>query len=118
MTLDDFKLQADDPDTANILYILYLASFALLGLPALAAFVLAYMYRKQDTGWVASHYAYLVHTFWKGALYFLAGLLTLPLLIGILIIPATFVWWIARCVKGMRLIAQHRPVENPSSWVL
>lgn len=116
MNFDDFKLQDDDPDTLNILYIMYLASFVMLGIPALIAFAIAYTYRKRGGTWLNSHYIYLMDTFWRGLLYFVVSLLTLPLLIGLFLLPATLIWWIVRCVKGLQNLGKSLPIENPKRW--
>ena len=81
----------------------------LLGLVGLVAIIVAYVKRDEAAGtWVASHFRWLIRTFWWSLLWALLGgfvLITLGLiLIGIpiafLIWAADTIWVIYRLIKG------------------
>lgn len=106
----------DSSDTANLIYILHLASI-LLGITALVGLIMAYINRKDAQEWLQTHYTYQIHTFWKGMLYSVVGLVLTVVLIGFLVILFVLVWWIIRCVKGMKALKNKQPIENPTSWM-
>ena len=93
----------------------------LLGLVGIVAVIVAYVKRGDAAGsWVASHFHWLIRTFWWSLLWALLGglvLITLGLiLIGIPI--AYFIWavdtiWVIyRVVKGYLLFHESRPVPG------
>jgi uncharacterized membrane protein len=105
------------PANAQVIYILYLASFV-VGITAIAGVVIAYINRGKAGGWVESHYTYLIRTFWIGLLYGLVSVVLMFVLIGILLALATAVWFIARCVIGLQALGRGEPIKNPESWML
>ena len=100
----------------KLIYILYLASF-LLGITGLVGVVMAYLNRGAAEGWSSSHYTYQIRTFWIGLLYGLVGVLLMAVVVGFLILLATAVWVIVRCVKGLQLAARSEPVPDPETWL-
>jgi uncharacterized membrane protein len=76
---------------------------------------------------VKTHYRFQIRTFWIGLLYgflswigFLYGflsLLTAIIIVGLFFGVFTLVWWIVRCVKGLKLLAQGAACENPATWL-
>jgi uncharacterized membrane protein len=93
----------------------------LLGLVGIVAVIIAYVKRGDAAGsWVASHFHWLIRTFWWSLLWALLGglvLITLGLiLIGIPI--AYFIWavdtiWVIyRVVKGYLLFHESKPVPG------
>lgn len=121
------------PVTAGVLaYALYgiaaIAALASSGLPLIAplcgilgivAVIVCYVKKDEAAGtWVASHFAWLIRTFWWSLLWALIGwavMLTLGLiLIGIPIAMGIWfvagIWVIYRVVKGYLLFKDSRPV--------
>ncbi|MER9233892.1 hypothetical protein NKI56_17625 [Mesorhizobium sp. M0622] len=105
------------PTNALVIYILYLASFV-IGVTGIAGIVLAYINRGKAGGFVESHYTFLIRTFWIGLLYALISALLMVVVIGVVLIFAVAVWFIARCILGLQALQRGEPVKNPESWFL
>ena len=103
-------------DTARIVYILYLASLV-FGVTGFIGVIMAYVNRADAPEWVASHYRFQIRTFWIALLYGFLSLLTAIIIVGLFFGVFTFVWWIVRSVKGLKLLAQGAPCENPATWL-
>jgi uncharacterized membrane protein len=93
----------------------------LLGLIGIVAIIIAYVKRGEAAGtWVASHFHWLIRTFWWSLLWALLGglvLITLGLiLIGIpiafLIWAADTIWVIYRVIRGYLLFHESKPVPG------
>ena len=104
---------------ALINYWLYLASFITGGLTGIIGVIIAYVYRNDAKGtYLESHYTFQIRTFWISLLYgFIAVLLTV-ILIGVLLGFAVAIWYIIRCVKGLKAINEQRPVDNVNTWLI
>lgn len=103
---------------ANMVYILFLVGLA-VGLTALVGVVVAYVNRPKVSDWVQSHYIFQIHTFWKGLLFGIAGLLTMPLMgLGMVVLIAAAIWIVVRCVKGMSYISAKQAHPDPTTWML
>lgn len=84
----------------TMVYALQAASF-LVGFTNLIAIVINYVKRDVVTGtWLESHFRWQICTFWFGLLWAVIGMVTIPLFIGWLILPANALWLIYRIVKG------------------
>jgi uncharacterized membrane protein len=103
--------------TANIIYILYLVAIA-VPITSIVGVIMAYVNRSNAPPWLQSHYRFQIRTFWIGTLYGLIGSVLVKLVIGFAVLLFVLVWWIVRCVKGMRALGEHRPVDNPTSWMV
>lgn len=100
---------------ANLIYILYLVA-CVLGVTALIGVVMAYMGKDEAPDWLKTHYHNQINIFWKGLLYSLIGAVLAIVLIGFLILLATFIWYIVRIVKGMQALSKGEAYPNPSGW--
>lgn len=107
----------DPAKSAFLIYILYLVGIAIPILP-LVAVVLAYLFRGGATGWLESHYTYLIRTFWIGLLYSILAMILMVVFIGWLVYVAVVVWLVVRCVKGMQLLSKREPVPDPQTWMV
>jgi uncharacterized membrane protein len=96
-------------------YILYLVGF-LTGITVLVGLIIAYLQRHKTDRVSQSHFQFQITTFWIGLLYFFAGLLTLHIGIGALILLWYVVWTVIRCVKGLLALNMGEPIRNPNSW--
>jgi len=105
-----------DPGTANIIYILYLVSIA-VGITSIVGVIMAYMNNDGAPAWLRSHYRFQIRTFWIGMLYGVIGMVLTAVFVGFAILLFVLVWWVVRCVKGMRALGERREVENPGSWL-
>ncbi len=102
--------------TANLIYILYLLSL-IFGVTSLVGLVMAYINKGDAPEWVQSHYRFQIRTFWIGLLFGVIGGVTVAFGVGILILVFLCVWWIVRCVKGMKYISQGSAHPDPASWM-
>lgn len=105
----------DNADMVGIVYILYLAS-VVMGVTAIIGLIMAYVYRGESPNWMVSHYNYQIHTFWKGLVFFVVGVILIPVIIGLLILLCLFVWWIIRNAKGLRAMQARKPIADPTAW--
>ena len=105
-----------DPGTARIIYILYLVALA-VGITGLVGVVMAYVNKDGAPEWLQSHYHFQIRTFWIGLLYNVIGLVTTLVLIGWVILALALVWFIIRCVKGLKSLNNGEAVPNPESWM-
>jgi uncharacterized membrane protein len=80
-------------------YILYLVGF-LTGITVLVGLIIAYLQRDKTDRVSQSHFQFQITTFWIGLLYFFAGLLTLHIGIGALILLCYVVWTVIRADFG------------------
>lgn len=105
----------DDPMMARIGYILYLASL-LTGITAVAGLVLALIYRKKSSPWLAAHYRFQIRTFWIGLLYMTIATLLTVIGVGLLLLPLVSVWIIVRSVRGWRELERRREPTPLLNW--
>ena len=110
-------LDAKAAGTCNLVYILYLAAL-IVGITALVGVVIAYLNRGEAPAALQSHYQFQIRTFWIGILFTLIGGLTTIVIVGWLILLATLVWWIVRCVKGMQYLGRQQAYPNPTTWMV
>ena len=98
-------------------YILYLVGF-LTGITFLVGVIIAYLQRGKTDSVCESHIQFQITTFWIGLLFFLVGLLTIQLGIGVVILICWVIWTLIRCVKGLLALNTREPIANPNSWWL
>jgi uncharacterized membrane protein len=102
--------------SANIIYILYLAALV-VGVTSLVGVIMAYMNKDTAPEWLKSHYQYQIRTFWIGLLFAVVGVITIFVAIGFLVLLFYAVWYIVRCVKGMKQISLGAPMPNATTWL-
>ncbi len=101
---------------AKAIYVLYAISIV-FGVTAIVGVVLAYMGRAEAPNWLASHYRFQIRTFWLLVLFSFIGTVLVLVLVGYLVLVATAVWLIARCLKGWRHLDRREPVDNLETWL-
>ena len=79
--------------------------------------VLAYVYRGEAPGWLASHFRFQIRTFWIGLLYMAICIALMPVVIGVVLLPLVLLWLIVRCAKGMNRLSAGDPHPDPTSWM-
>jgi uncharacterized membrane protein len=89
----------------------------LMGIIGIVALILAYVKHGEAAGtWLASHYRWLIRTFWFSFLWGLAGVLVfitligIPIAIGIWVVTA--IWVIYRLLRGYVLFNDSKPVPG------
>lgn len=110
------KAEGDGAGTAQIVYILYLVAIVFWPI-AVVGVIMSYVNRGEAAEWVASHYRFQIRTFWIGLLISLVGVVTVFFLVGYVVLLAGLVWWIVRCVTGLRSLAKSEAYPNPTSWL-
>jgi len=104
-----------NPDMAKIVYVLYLIGL-LTGVTILIGVVMAYIYKDESPDWLRTHYESQIRIFWIGILYCIIAGLLIFLLIGFLLYFVIAVWWIIRCIKGLKYLDQRQPYPDYQSW--
>lgn len=91
------------------------------GLVGIIGIILAYVKRGEAAGtWLASHYRWLIRTFWFSLLwgvigvilFFTLALVLIGLLIGPLVWIATSIWVLYRLIRGYLLFKDNKPVPG------
>jgi uncharacterized membrane protein len=100
---------------AIVIYILYLAAILMPPL-AIVGIVFAYIFENDATDMLVSHYTYLIRTFWIGLLFFAISGVLIPVVIGILLMLLSTLWWLIRVVKGLKDVLQFKEVRRPRGW--
>ena len=102
---------------ARIIYALY-AFGAVVVVTVIVGAVFAHGAREEDApNWLESHFRFQVRTFWLLLLFSSIGAVLTLVLIGYLVLVATAVWLIVRCVKGWGHLDRREPVENVETWL-
>lgn len=104
-----------NPDMAKIIYILYLIGLV-TGITIIIGVVMAYIYRDGAPEWLRTHYDSQIRLFWIGLLYCCIAGLLIFVLIGFLLYLVIAIWWIVRCVKGLKHLDQRGAYPDYQSW--
>jgi len=107
---------AAETRNASLVYILYLVSFV-IGITCLIGVVMAYVNKGSAPEWLQSHYRYQIRTFWIGLLYGAIGAITTMAFVGFAVLVFVAVWFIVRCVKGLKNVQAGQPVAKPDTWL-
>lgn len=95
----------------NVAYGLFALGFITGGLGAIASVVLCYLKRGDAAGTVyASHFDWLLRTFWWAVLWGVVSTILLIILIGWLGYFLILLWVLYRVIKGWLNLAEGRPV--------
>ena len=99
----------------TIVGLLYLAS-CITGITAIIGVVLAYVWKGEPHHpWEATHYTYLVRTFWIGVAGSVLGVLTLLIGVGFLILLGIGIWALVRTVLSLINAQKREPMKNPET---
>ena len=114
-----------------VVYGLYLLSIPSVWVAVLIGLVLAYANREHAGSRMATHYQFLIQTFWKsiwwaviGVVAVIVGIIFSVLLIGIpvliagcLILAAVHIWFYVRVAVGLIYLVQDQPYPRPDAWL-
>ena len=107
-----------DLNRPTIISLLYISSLV-LGVTSLVGVVLAFVWKGEaHADWEASHYQYLINTFWIGLASFVVGLILAIILVGFLIMFAGVALVIVRSVMSLINAQKQQPMPNPGSWLI
>lgn len=101
---------------AKIIYVLYLLGF-FAGITAVIGLVMAYLYKDDAPEWLRTHYELQIRTFWIMLLYGLVAGILCVILIGFLLLFLVAIWWIIRCVKGLKYLDQKAAYPDHRGWM-
>ena len=100
----------------TIVSLLYLAGF-ITGISVIVGVVLAYIWKGEPHAeWEASHFRYLIRTFWIGLIGSIVSGILFIVVIGLLLLPAVMILVIVRCVLSLLNAQKRAPMPNPESW--
>ena len=86
---------------AYSIYILQALIFVSAGFTAVIGVIINYIKDDDVRGsWLQSHFTWQKNTFWYGLLWTLLGVLSIPILIGQLVLWMVAIWLIYRIAKG------------------
>lgn len=106
-----------DFNQPTIVSLLYLSGF-LLGVTWIVGVVLVYVWRGEAKAeWEASHYTYLIRTFWIGFIGSVISFILMIVLIGFLLWVAVAVLFVVRCVLSLIQAQKQAPMPNPETWL-
>jgi uncharacterized membrane protein len=96
-------------------YLLYFGGF-ILAVLALIGVVLAYVNRDSARPLDRSHYDFQIATFWRGLVILAAGIVTVFIVVGWLIILFWAIWTIVRNIKGLSAFGRGQPMPANVGW--
>jgi uncharacterized membrane protein len=102
--------------TVMLVYVLLLAS-VLVWPAGVVGVIIAYVYKEDAPLWLQSHYRLQIRTFWISILYILLGMLLLVAVVGYVILLFWLVWFLVRCIKGIRYLNRGQAYPNPEAWL-
>ena len=104
-----------DLNQPTIISLLYLGSF-ITGVSGLVGIVLAHVWQGENRdNWAASHFTYLIRTFWIGFLAsVIAGALML-VIIGVFLFPLIAIWVGVRSVLSLLKAQKQEPMPDPQT---
>ncbi len=106
-----------DFNQPTIISLLYLGSF-ITGVSGLVGIVLGYVWRgENDQDWAASHFTYLIRTFWIGLLGSVISVILMAVLIGFLLLVAVMIWFGVRTVLSLVRAQKREPMPEPQTWL-
>lgn len=92
----------------HVIYALHALSF-LFGITGFIAVIINYVKRSDVNGtWLESHFKWQIRTFWWGLLWTIIGFIALYVMVGILILIATGIWYLYRVIKGWLRLNDNR----------
>lgn len=95
----------------HITYALY-ALGMVTGIFAVAGLIVAYIKRDDAVGtFLASHYSWLIRTFWWGVLWTTIGIILAIVAVGFIVLAVVWVWWVYRIIKGWLRLTEKREVQ-------
>ena len=104
-----------DLNRPTIVGLLYAASY-LTGVTAIIGVVLAYVWKGEaHQPWEATHYTYLIRTFWIGVIASVLGVLTLLIGVGFLILFAVGIWALVRTIMSLINAQKRAPMKDPET---
>ncbi|WP_269530907.1 hypothetical protein [Chitinimonas sp. BJYL2] len=116
MTIDDDAADQSLKNLALINYVLLGISLFTALPTGLIAVIIAHVKRGEASGWMRSHYDYLITTFWTAILCAVIAVGLCITIIGIpaaiLLVAGAWVWTLYRVIKGAIHLGDGRYIEK------
>ena len=110
---------SDCEGLANLIYLMQTLAFLLGGIPFIIAVILGYFNQHHVKGtWLESHYTWQINTFWVALALVVIGTLTLPYLIGFVVLIGATIWVIHRIAYGWITLNRSKEVTTISKFPL
>jgi uncharacterized membrane protein len=107
-----------DLNRPTLIALFYIGS-VVFGPLAFVGAVMAYVSRgEQREAWEASHYQYLIRTFWIGFIGIMVSIALFAIFIGIFTLLGAIGLVIVRSVTAINLAQKREPVPDPSVWLV
>lgn len=107
-----------DLNRPTIIGLLFLGS-GITGITGIIGIVLAYVWKGEPhEPWEATHYTYLIRTFWIALIGGVIGFFLLFVLIGFLILPAVGIWALVRIIMSLINAQKRAPMPNPETFLV
>jgi uncharacterized membrane protein len=103
--------------TTKIIYILYLVGLV-MPLLTIIGLVMAYINLEDSEEWLQTHYRFQIRTFWIALLFSLVSSLLTLIFIGYFFLIVTAIWFVIRCVKGLKFLDQQQGHPNAVTWMI
>ncbi len=99
----------------TVVFVLQAATFAIVVTYFIAPLMI-YWKRKQAEGtWLESHQRWQLNTFWFSLAGIIVGVLTLPMLVGYMILAATLMWFVFRIGQGWAYLSRGQGIPGESA---
>ncbi|MBV7258864.1 DUF4870 family protein [Erythrobacter crassostreae] len=106
-----------DFNQPTIISLLYLGSFV-TGFSGLVGIVLAHVWQSDnEESWAASHFTYLIRTFWFGFIASIIASVLMFVLIGFLLFPIIAIWVGVRSVMSLVKAQRREPMPEPETML-
>ena len=105
-------------ENVMLIYILYLAGLvpAFGAVPIIVGFVMALLNRSGSEGVWAGHYEFQFRTALIGLAFVVVSGILVFVVIGVIGLVLTAVWWIIRSVKGLQAASRGEAIADPQSY--
>jgi len=104
-----------DLNQPTIISLLYLGSF-ITGVSGLVGIVLAHVWQGENQdNWAASHFTYLIRTFWIGFIASIIAAVLTFVLIGLILLPLIAIWVGVRSVMSLIKAQKQEPMPDPAT---
>lgn len=90
-------------------YILHLLG-AVLGIPSIIGLVLNYVQRDTALPDLRTHHSWMIRTFWWALFWTIIAAITWFLVVGMLLAPLIWIWWMYRHIRGLIRLADRLPM--------
>ncbi len=116
MSSDQPVPQSEARNWAIAVWMLYLGGYVTV-ITIFAGLIVAYIKRPALVGTpYHSHLTYAIRTFWISLIVAIIGAVLTFVFVGIVILVALGIWQLYRCLRGLILAWNGKPIDDPAGW--